>query len=47
MYRALIPRYEKQGEWFRVTWIVLGMADDMADARRKYGGRPVLEAFTL
>lgn len=30
-------------EWFRVEWKPLGPARDMAEAKRIYGGSPVLE----
>lgn len=53
VYRVLKPRYEKTGEvtqtpegpirWYRVDWIHQGYADNYADARARFGGRPVLE----
>lgn len=44
MYRALKPIYTPLfGEWFSVRWDVLGLAKDMAEAKRLYGGSPVLE----
>lgn len=40
--------YDRSGqlvrrEWFRIEWRPLGPAIDMADAKRRYGGSPVLE----
>ena len=40
--------YDRSGqlvrrEWFRIEWRPLGHAADMADAKRRYGGSPVLE----
>lgn len=40
--------YDRSGqlvrrEWFRIEWRSLGPAADMADAKRRYGGSPVLE----
>lgn len=29
-------------EYFNVSWKTLGPADSMEDARKRYGGRPVL-----
>jgi len=43
MFNALKPIYHPQGENFRVTWEVLGIAFSMADAKKRYGGYPVLE----
>lgn len=54
MYIALKPLYEKTGEvtygpdgkpmpWFRVAWAALGRVRDMAEAKQKFGGSPVLE----
>lgn len=46
MYRALKPIYTPLfGEWFRVEWVSLGLAKDMAEAKKLYGGIPVLEAI--
>ena len=40
--------YDRSGqlvrrEWFRIEWRPLGPAADMADAKNRYGGSPVLE----
>ena len=40
--------YDRSGqlvrkEWFRVDWVPLGLVKDMAEAKRVYGGSPVLE----
>lgn len=46
MYRALKPIYAPLfGEWFRVEWQTLGIVDSMEEAKRKFGGSPVLEAI--
>lgn len=29
-------------EWYSVSWLPLGPCKDMADARKRYGGAPVL-----
>lgn len=31
-------------EWFAISWRELGPAKDIAEAKRLYGGSPVLEA---
>lgn len=44
MYRALRPIYTPTfGEFFAVRWEVLGLAADMAEAKKLHGGYPVLE----
>lgn len=43
MFRALKPIYTPWGDVFTVTWSVLGLAADMAEAKKLYGGSPVLE----
>jgi hypothetical protein len=43
MYRALKPIYVPIGDWFAVKWQVIGLAADMAEAKKLYGGSPVLE----
>lgn len=53
MYRVLKPVYTKTGEvtystegpmrWHTVEWQDIGRAEDLDDAKRKYGGYPVLE----
>lgn len=44
MFYVLKPIYTKVGEFFRVDWETIGTAVDMEDAKRRYGGHPVLEA---
>lgn len=44
MYRALKPIYTPWGDVFTVTWAFLGIVESMADAKRQFGGAPVLEA---
>jgi hypothetical protein len=44
MYRALKPIYTPWGDVFIVTWAVLGIVDSLDDAKRRFGGSPVLEA---
>lgn len=55
VYRVLKAKYAKTGEttldaegrvikWQKVAeWLHLGFADGMEDAKRKFGGAPVLE----
>lgn len=43
MYTALKPQYIAIGDFYAVRWTVLGVAFDMADAKKRYGGSPVLE----
>ena len=54
MYRVLRPVYIKTGEvtrgpdgreirWERVHWLESGYAHNMTDAKRRFGGSPVLE----
>ncbi len=53
MYRVLEPVYTKTGEvtmtkdgplrWHTVQWRDIGAAENLEDAKRKYGGYPVLE----
>lgn len=55
MYRALKPRYEPTGEvtqrqdggviaWERVAeWKDLGLVESLDEAKRRFGGSPVLE----
>jgi hypothetical protein len=52
MYRVLKPEYEMTGERtldgrpiYRVSWADLGLARDMADAKRLHSA-PVLEPVT-
>ena len=40
--------YDRQGqlvrkEWYAISWKPLGPCTSMEDARKRYGGRPVLE----
>ena len=34
---------ERTGEWKFIRWEQLGLVTDMAEAKRTYGGSPVLE----
>lgn len=34
-------------EYFRIEWDVVGPADSMEDAKRRYGGHPILEKTSL
>lgn len=43
MYRALKPIYTPWGDVFTVTWRELGTVESMEEAKRIYGGSPVLE----
>lgn len=43
MFRVLKPVYTPYFEAFTVSWICMGLAKDMADAKRQFGGYPVLE----
>lgn len=46
MFIALKPIYHRiPGDLYAVTWETLGICVDMADAKRKWGGYPVLEKF--
>lgn len=42
MHRVLIPKRNNDGDF--MCWICIGLAKDMADAKRQFGGYPVLEA---
>jgi hypothetical protein len=42
--------YDRQGqlvkkEWFRIAWEPLGTVKDMAEAKERFGGSPVLESM--
>ena len=37
MYEVLTPNYRRAGDVSAVDWTVIGMADDMADAKAKFG----------
>ena len=41
MYRVLFPLYNVKTE--TVSWICMGLAKDMAEAKQRFGGYPVLE----
>lgn len=43
MYRALKPIYTPWGDVFTVTWRELGIVDSMEEAKKRFGGSPVLE----
>lgn len=50
MYRVLRPVYVKTGEiredgkpFLRVEWAEIGRAGNMAEAKERFGGYPVLE----
>lgn len=50
MYRVLRPVFHRTGEiredgkpFFRVEWVEIGRANSMAEAKKKFGGHPVLE----
>ena len=45
MYRVLRPIYTPYYEAFTVSWICIGTAKSMEEAKRIYGGSPVLEAI--
>lgn len=45
---SFFTEYDRSGhlvrkEWFSISWKPLGPAKDMAEAKRLYGGSPVLE----
>lgn len=44
MFRVLRPVYMPYFEAFTVSWICMGTARDMAEAKQRFGGYPVLEA---
>ncbi|MBT2300391.1 hypothetical protein J7E70_07925 [Variovorax paradoxus] len=44
MFNVLKPTYIAIGDWFAVRWEIIGQASSMEEARRIYGGRPILEA---
>lgn len=45
MFMALRPIYGRRpsGDDYYVTWFPLGLVKDMAEAKKLYGGSPVLE----
>lgn len=46
MYKVLYPSYCRDHfntGFFYIEWQQIGIAVDMADAKRRYGGAPVLE----
>jgi hypothetical protein len=44
MFNVLKPTYIPIADWFAVRWVTLGQASSMEDAKRLYGGAPILEA---
>jgi hypothetical protein len=49
-YQVLKPNFIRTGEvtptgqpYYRVEWTVVGQAKDMEDAKRQFGGTPVLQ----
>jgi hypothetical protein len=43
-YRALKPIFAKSGDFYKVaSWTILGTCTSMQDAKRKFGGYPILE----
>jgi len=42
-FNVLKPTYIHIGDWFAVRWQILGQASSMEEAKRLYGGAPVLE----
>lgn len=45
MYRVLRPIYTPYYEFFTVSWICIGTSKSIEEAKRTYGGAPVLEAI--
>lgn len=45
MYRVLFPLYNAKTE--TMSWICMGTAKDMAEAKQRFGGYPVLERVKL
>mgnify|MGYP003420695497 CR=1 FL=1 len=43
MYQVLIPTYRRVGDAWAVDWVCIGKAEDMADAKAKFCGAPVLQ----
>ena len=43
MFRVLRPIYTPYFEAFTVSWICIGTAKSMEEAKRQFGGYPVLE----
>ena len=44
-FNVLKPIYTQTGDWHTVRWLVLGQATSMEDAKKHFGGFPVLEAL--
>jgi hypothetical protein len=44
-FNVLKPIYIPIGDWVAVRWQILGQASTMEEAKRKFGGSPVLEAI--
>jgi len=47
--KQTFTEYDRSGqivrkEWYAISWVELGPAKDMAEAKRLFGGSPVLEA---
>lgn len=45
MYRVLTPVYTPYFDGFSVSWICIGTAKSMEEAKRAFGGFPVLEVI--
>jgi hypothetical protein len=43
--QPIMTQNEKTGEWRFVRWVKLGIVKDMEEAKRLFGGSPVLEAI--
>jgi len=46
-FNVLKPIYIPIGDWVAVRWQILGRASSMEEAKRTYGGYPVLERVKL
>jgi hypothetical protein len=44
MFNVLKPAYTPYADWYAVRWVVIGQASSMEDAKRRFGGYPVLES---
>jgi len=42
-FNVLKATYIPIGDWFAVRWQILGQASSMEEAKRLFGGAPVLE----
>ena len=45
MFKVLKPIYTPWGDSYFVKWEVIGQATSMEDAKKRFGGAPVLEAI--